>query len=228
MRARSTPLGFGYFYCPNLRQLAASRGTQCRKSCCGPLKGKSHQKQKCLQHGWVGFHPGGCRNDWGMGGKSSAFLQHVIPQNSAPFWYPSPTVSQNMWTSVACALARGVAEMMLYSTRNASVSDSVACAPVFFHSASNGHSLQHSTSSSGPLVLWSSGDMPAPPSMRRQHPEAARVPSETGNSGVMDIDAPFLGDIEPSVVAEIHVVPGARVMRLPSGSVAPLVVHPVS
>ena len=64
--------------------------------------------------------------------------------------------------------------------------------------------------------------------MRRQHPEAVRVPSETGNSGVMDIDAPFLGDIEPSVVAEIHVVPGARVMRLPSGSVAPLAVHPVS
>ena len=132
-----------------------------------------------------------------------------------------------MWTSVACALAQGVAEMMLYSTRNASVSDSVACAPVYFHSASNGLSLQHSTSSSGPLVLWSSGDMPAPPSMRRQHPEAVRVPSETGNSGVMDIDAPFFGDIEPSFLAEIHVVPGARLMRLPSGSVAPLVVHPV-
>ena len=135
---------------------------------------------------------------------------------------------ENMWTSVACALAQGVAEMMLSSTRNASVSDSVACAPACLHSASNGLSLQHSKSSSGPLVLCSSGDMPVPPSMRRQHPEAVRVPSETGNSGVMDIDAPFLGDIEPSVVAEIHVVPGARVMRLPSGSVAPLVVHPVS
>ena len=138
-------------------------------------------------------------------------------------------VSQNLWTSVSCALARGVAEMILASTKHTTVSNSIACAPVYPHSASSGISVRPTTS----VPTLDSGIVEEHHPLRHI-PDADRVcPGLDANPVSMIIDA---DDASLTGTKLVMVEPsggeppsrGALVLVLPGGSVEPLTVRPAS